>query len=298
MPRHALLYVNRSSRRGEEEAEQAHALLQEAGLVVTACPAGGGDDAAGFLRRHARRAGLVVLGGGDGTLNGAAGALLEIGLPLGILPLGTGNDLARTLGLPLDLEEAAAVIAGGHTERIDIGRVNDRLFFNAATIGLSVTAGRRLNGEIKRRLGPVAYVRTVLDAVRANRSFEAEIDDGERTVRRRSIQLTIGNGRHHGAGMTVSDTAAIDDHRLDYYSLDPQPWWWLLRHLPELRRGGSSSGRGLWRGRAARLTVRTRPCLPVSTDGDVTSATPATLDVLPRALEVFVPAGDGAPSRA
>ncbi|MDX6752295.1 lipid kinase [Geminicoccaceae bacterium 1502E] len=289
MRRHALVFVNRGSRQGEEQAERALGLLREAGFSLEACPAESKHSAPDFLREHARGADLVVLGGGDGTLNRAADALVEIGLPLGILPLGTGNDLARTLGLPLDLAGAVAVIRAGRTERVDIGRVNGKPFFNAATIGLSVEAGRCLDGALKKRLGPAAYVRTIIDALRRNRSFLAEIEHPDGKVRRRSIQLTIGNGRHHGAGMTVSEAAAIDDHQFDVYSLDPQPWWWLLRHLPELRRGGSSNGGGIWRSQAPTLTVRTRPALPVSTDGDLTTSTPAEFTIDPSALEIFVP---------
>lgn len=289
MRRHALVFINRHSRQGEEQAQRALGLLRQAGFVLDACPAETKQSAPEFLRAHAAGADLVVIGGGDGTINKAAEALLELDLPVGILPMGTGNDLARTLGLPLDLARAVAVIRTGHTERIDVGCVNGRHFLNAATVGLSVEAGRSLDGPLKKRLGPLAYVRTLADALRRNRSFVAEIAHESGTTRRRSIQITVGNGRHHGAGMTVSEAAAIDDHRLDVYSLDPQPWWWLLTHLPELRRGGSSTTGGIWRGQVRRLALRTRPSLPVSTDGDVTTRTPAEFGILPAALEVFTP---------
>ena len=136
---------------------------------------------------------------------------------------------------------------------------NGHPFFNAATIGLSNAAAQRLTGDVKRRWGPLGYPLTMIDAWRATHPFGASIDaDGDRR-RRASIQIVVGNGRHHGAGMTVAASARIDDHRFHFYSLDPQPWWQVLRHLPDLRDGTDCDTAALWRGSARRRGRRDRP---------------------------------------
>jgi YegS/Rv2252/BmrU family lipid kinase len=284
----ALLLINRHSRRGGGAAAIA-AALEAAGVRVDAQQPGDRDQARRLVLERRDMVDLVIVAGGDGTVNAVAEALLETGLPLGIVPLGTGNDLARTLGIPLDPAAAAAVIGAGATRRIDVGVVNGHPFFNAATIGLSNAAAQRLTGAVKRRWGPLGYVLTLWDAWRVTHPVAVELDLDGRAERRRSVQLVIGNGRHHGAGMTVAASARIDDHRLDVYSLDPQPWWQAISHVPALRLGRDEAAPGLWRGRAQRVVVTTDTPLRVRTDGEPTTVTPATFEVLPAAVEVIVP---------
>ena len=121
---------------------------------------------ASVIRRHAAEVDRVVVAGGDGTINQAVQVLVELGLPLAIIPAGTANNLARTVGLPLDLEGATAVAAGSHRRPVDLGRVNGRWFFTTASIGLSVQITEELSPELKRRLGPVAYALAALKVLR------------------------------------------------------------------------------------------------------------------------------------
>src|SRR5262249_19757141 len=91
-----------------------------------------------LIIQHRDQVDLIIIGGGDGTLNAAAEGLVEAQKPLGILPLGTANDLCRTLNIPHDLPSAGAVIRAGHQRRIDLGWVNGKHFFNAASLSLPV----------------------------------------------------------------------------------------------------------------------------------------------------------------
>ena len=287
--RRALLLVNRRSRSGDGGVEAAIRVLERAGVALDREQPGDALHTARLIRARRDRVDMVVVGGGDGTLNATAEALIETGLPLGILPLGTGNDLARTLDIPLELEEAAKIIAAGAVRRIDVGLANDRPFFNAATIGLSNEAARRLTGEMKRRWGPLGYPVTLIDAWRATHPFGARIEVGGEVETRTSVQIVVGNGRHHGAGMTVAASARIDDHLLDLYSLDAQPWWAVLKHLPDLRRGADHAPEGMWRGRSAKAVIETDRPLRVRTDGEPTTLTPARFEVLPDAVQVLAP---------
>ena len=291
--RRALLIVNPKSRRGDTDLAAARRTLEERGIDLRQETPG---DAAGVARLIESRAGevdCVVLGGGDGTLNCAAAALVAARLPLGILPLGTANDLARTLGLPMDAAAAAAVIADGHVKPIDVGRVNDVYFFNAADIGLGTRVTAHLDRRTKSRWGVLAYPRSLLRAWRDNRAFTAEIDcDGRRELLR-VIQIKIANGKYYGGGMSVLEDAAIDDQRLDLLAIRPQGILSLLRLAPALRAGEARDSRGVQVRSGRKVSVLTAYPMQVSTDGEMTSATPAHFAVMAGAIEVYVPAAHG-----
>jgi diacylglycerol kinase (ATP) len=288
--RRALLVVNTGSRSGQEAQDTAARILEEAGFELTREECGDAEALRATIRRLAGSVDLVVLGGGDGTMNAAAPALMETGLPLGLLPLGTANDLARTLGIPPDLEGAARVIAGGQLRRIDLGEVNGRPFFNVASIGLSVEVTRELTRETKRRWGRLGYAIATCRALWRMRPFSAEIRHGGRVVKVRAIQIAVGNGRHYGGGMTVEEDARIDDGRLDLYSIEFATLWRLLLIYPAFRAGRH----GLWREvRTASCTeveIRTRRPRRVNTDGELVTHTPARFAVRRAALSVLVPA--------
>jgi len=239
----------------------------------------------------------VIIGGGDGTLGMAADGLVDAQLPLGILPLGTANDLARTLGLPLDPVAAAGVIAAGRQRRIDLGWVNGTHYFNVATVGLGVGVTRRLSRERKGRWGVLAYLFAAGQVVTRARPFAADIRTELQTIRVHTVQMTVGNGRHFGGGMTVDDTASIDDGVLHLVSLEVRHWWQLVGLLPSMWRGTlrmKSNVRTIT-GREFEVIPVKKKRRKVSADGEVASRTPAHFKVVPGALSVFVP-DRGAPN--
>ena len=147
--RRALLIVNRKARSGLRAIDNVMQVLEAGGVDIVETEMAGRDQVCAEIREEAGGIDLVVIGGGDGTLNAAAPALVETGLPLGILPLGTANDLARTLELPADPVAAASVITAGHTRPVDLGEVNGIFYFNVASIGFSAHLARRLTAEAK-----------------------------------------------------------------------------------------------------------------------------------------------------
>src|SRR5688572_1607950 len=130
----ALLLVNPNSRRGKESLPVVRQHLSRAGVAYLELPPESVEPPSNAIVRLAGRVNSVIVGGGDGSLNSAAKGLLDTGLPLGVLPLGTANDFARTIGLPLDLATAIDVIAKGKTASIDLGEANGQPFFNVASI--------------------------------------------------------------------------------------------------------------------------------------------------------------------
>jgi len=286
----ALVVVNKKSRQGQGPTEDAIEVLEQGGIRLRREDCLAPDDLATLIRRLRDEVDMVVLGGGDGTLNAAAPALIETGLPLGILPLGTANDLARTLRIPPDLRAAAKVIVDGHVRRIDLGDVNGQPFFNVASMGLSVGMAHELTHDVKQRWGRLGYAVATGRALSRMRPFSAELRyDGE-VHKVRTLQISVGNGKYYGGGMAVKEDAVINDGQLDLYSLEFGRLWKLALVYPAFRSGRH----GMWKEvRAVSCTeveIHTRRPRSVNTDGEITTRTPARFTVSRKAVAVLTPA--------
>ena len=287
--RRVMLIVNTHARLGPGVEQQVAEALEAAGLDVHRHPCRKPTDVSDLIRNHAHEIDAVVVGGGDGTLNAAAPALLETGLPLGIIPLGTANDLARTLNIPVDAIAAAQIIATGKIHRVDLGIANDHPFFNVASVGMGVDLAKALTRDAKSRWGVLGYAVAGLRVLRRMRPFRAWITQDGKQHQTHTIHLAVGNGRHYGGGMTVSETAAIDDHRLNVYSLEVKSIWKLLLLLPAMRSGTHGRWKEVKTLAGQEIVVRTRRPRSVNTDGEITTRTPVTFRVLPDAVGIFVP---------
>ena len=185
----ALLVVNRNSGTSDVTLDQLVDRFRQADVEVSAFFPEKPEEMEDLIRGRGADMDFIVLGGGDGTLNRAVPALLAAKRPVGILPMGTANDLARTLGIPADLEEAVSVILDRHIRPIDLGMVNGRPFFNVASVGFSVAIARFHKGERKRLLGLLSYPLSWLDAYRTHRSFRATIACDDTVTTCRCVQL-------------------------------------------------------------------------------------------------------------
>jgi len=289
MSRRALLIVNSKSRSGAAQAEAAISALKSHGIEPVHVECGRREDVSPLIVKHRDGVDCAVVGGGDGTLNAAALGVIETGLPLGVLPLGTANDLARTLDIPFDLDGAAQVIADGRTRRIDLGLVNGEPFFNVASIGLSAELAQKLTGNIKRRFGRLGYALVAMNVLAHAKPFRATIASETETVQVRTLQIAVGNGRFYGGGNAVEKDAAIDDQHLDLYSLEFERAWKLALMARSFRSGEHGAWSEVRAIRAQEFDIRTRRPRPVNADGEIVTQTPAHFSIKPSAVTVFAP---------
>ena len=275
MSKKALLLINRYSRRGEKSLPLAVDYFYSHGLELIIKPIKHSHELSTVVKDYKDRVDLVVVGGGDGTLNAVVDSLVETNLPLGILPLGTANDLARTLNIPVSMKEACDVIANGSLKSIDLGWVNGKHFFNVASIGLSVDITNKLSGCLKRRWGVLAYGITALQVISKTRRLNATIKIDQEKLPVNTIQIAIGNGKYYGGGMPIANDAAIDDQRLDLYSIELQYWWEifpLLWHLPRGQHNNLPCVRTI---EGREIEIHTPKSHDINTDGEITTITPA-----------------------
>lgn len=285
----ALLLINQRSRKGRTDASRARALLADHHITLLQPAAEDSRSYSELIAAYADQVDAVIVGGGDGTLNAAAPGLMQTGLPLGILPLGTANDFARTLGISTRLEQAVKIIAEGQLRSVDLGAVNQHLFLNVSSIGFSAELARNLTAESKKRWGVGGYALAAFRLLRQSRPFSATlIHQGERTPIK-TVQISVGNGRFYGGGMTVEQSAAPDDGLLDVYSLELKRSWQLIALLPYLRRGTHGRWRNVRAFSTTDLTIETRRPHYINADGEIIGQTPAHFRLIADALRVYAP---------
>ncbi|MHB8146226.1 MAG: diacylglycerol kinase family protein [Vulcanimicrobiaceae bacterium] len=230
-----------------------------------------------------------ITGGGDGTVAKLVPRAVEHGIPLGIVPLGTFNELARTLGLPPDIEGAVHLIASGSERTIDVARVNGIYFVSEASIGISSRVTRLQTPGLKQRFGFLGVIGTALQAFRYARPIHVRAyDDRGRCERFKTIQMTIANSHRFGGFVSVED-AAIDDGLLDLYSIEIGG---LIEAFPIARAmfaGKTRAIRGLRTLRSTGFRIETRRPHHIVADGEPAGYTPAVFEVFPKALRVFAP---------
>ncbi|MGL4496770.1 MAG: lipid kinase [Beijerinckiaceae bacterium] len=290
-PRRVLLLANAKSRSGDRTDLVIDALTG-AGLFVTRIEPQRRSDITGYIKAHAHEADAIIAAGGDGTMNAVIDGVIATGLPLGVMPMGTANDLARTLGLPLDdLDACARVIATGRRRAIDVGVVNGETFFNVASVGLSAELAQRMTPERKKRFGKLAYAITAFHVLLTARPFRATIRtrEGEQTVK--TMQIAIGNGLYYGGGNAVQEAATIDDGHLDLYSLEVSDVWKLALMARSFRAGKHGMWSEVRTDKCIDYEIITRKPMPVNADGEILTQTPAKFSIRQQALSVFVQGG-------
>jgi diacylglycerol kinase (ATP) len=236
---------------------------------------------------------LLILGGGDGSVSSVVDFLANHDVILGLLPLGTANDFARTLGIPADVEKACETIASGKTVDVDLGLAGDNYYVNVASVGLSVGVTQALSSGLKRRIGALAYPTAAIRAFLSHEPFSARLTfpdgDHEPVEYERLLQVAVGNGRFYGGGMVVAPESGIDDRRLDIYAIELGRHRDLIGAARYLKSGDFIRSESVSQYRAERVRLETEPDLPINIDGEVVARSPQDFSVVHNSLKVLVP---------
>jgi diacylglycerol kinase (ATP) len=237
---------------------------------------------------------LIVAAGGDGTLNEVVNGIGESAtqVRIGLIPLGTGNDFARTLKLPRDLDQCLDLIRAGRTRAIDLVRVTSdrvRYFVNVSAGGFSGLVNEKLTPELKSTWGPLAYIRSAAAALPELRAYLTRIAlDDKETLSESLYNVIVGNGRFVAGGIPIAPEAEPDDGLLDLVLIPERPVTDLALLAPQILMGNHLSSASIIYRRAAKITVNSKPGMWFNVDGELVGNEPAVFEVLPRALQFVV----------
>ena len=240
-------------------------------------------------------AGLVVAAGGDGTLNEVVNGMAEDfgSARLGLLPLGTGNDFARSINIPTDLDAALAVLQEGRVQAVDVacatlGETTTRYFINMSAGGFSGVVSEKAH-EAKDRWGPLAYLRAALGTLPELQGFKTRVlVNGVENLTLDTYNIIVSNGRFVAAGIPVAPQSKLDDGLLDLMIAPAMTTAQLAILVPQVLLGRHTESDLLLFRKVTRLEIESDPPMSFNVDGELIGDAPARFEVLPRALEVVV----------
>ena len=290
VPRQAVLVVNAHSRRGRALFREAKDKLEEAGIeLIQTYPVKNPRDLIPTMRKAVASGAPMVIVGGDGSLSCTVDDVVDRDVVFALLPLGTANSFARTLGIPLDLDGAIQTIANGKRRRVDLGMIDGDYFANAAAMGLSPMIGETVPHKLKRYLGVFGYLLWALWCLIYFRPFRLTVDDGQSKRTIWATEVRVFNGGYHG-GVELAEHAEVDSGEIIIQAVTGRSkarliWDWFAKYwkLPA-RDAVVEEFHG------ERLSIDTRPRQKISIDGEVLAKTPAIVAVAHKAIEVVVPA--------
>lgn len=274
---------------GRTRAELASATIDRHGepadVFVTERPGHARDLAKAAVARGAR---LVMAWGGDGTINEIAGALAFGPVPIGIVPAGSGNGLARELGVSRRPQQAIAEALAARPRAIDLGELGGRLFVNVAGIGFDAYVASRF-GEPGDRRGFVKYAEITLRALASYQAAQYVIGTAKGSSRSRALLVTVANSAQFGNGARIAPGARIDDGLLDLVIVEEGSRWRMLCQLPRLFNGTADRIVGHSVRRIDQATIECDQPMVFHVDGEpVKGGKRLTARVHPGALQIAV----------
>lgn len=269
----------------------AKARLEAAGITLTGAHAVRDPARLRATVRAAVQSGapMVIVGGGDGSLSSVVDDVVGKDCVFAVLPMGTANSFARTLGLPIDLASAIAAIASGQRRRIDLGMIGDDYFVNGASIGLAPMIAETVPHGLKRHLGRFGYLVWAFRCFVRFRPFRLVVDDGKTVHRLWATEVRILNGRFHG-GVELADTTDVDSGDMLVQVVTGRNRWrlswdWYAKFFKLRSRNDMTV-----EFRGPLLRIDTIPGRQISIDGEVLARTPTVVRVAAGAIDVVVPA--------
>lgn len=284
------LLINTKSKRGQRALIEIRQACRELDLHIDKInEIESGVQLHPLLKRIKKRAPKVlIVGSGDGTVSDAVDYLAGSEIVLGVVPLGTTNNFARSLGLPISIYESLKVIKQGKIMPIDLGRIENDYFSNIAGVGLSARIAGRVTNERKKRYGRLAYPLTGLELLFRHKPFFVTVTDkdGELQFHFETHQLIIANGRYH-AGKEIAADASLEGNELIIFKLGGRSKvsfvWHMLDFYLGRRRSVYHSSYLIGKD----VTIHTSTPQPIELDGEVKLKTPVAAMVRPKAVKVF-----------
>ena len=288
--REAVLIASRSSRHGVADLNKARALLVQGGIEIVESYTSADHLELRDRVKSAVKSGhqLIVACGGDGMQTSIVGELAHTNAVLGVIPGGTGNSFARSLGIKMSVDDAVDVIAKGKEARVDLGVVNGTYFANFATIGLASDIALHTPRWLKRTAGPAAYAIAAVIPILTRRPFGCVVKWDDRKLKLRTHQVVIANGRFYG-DTALLPNATLTEGMLSLFTTSGLSVGDKLGTFVDFLRGDQIQRRDAQYFSASKIRVKTRGRQPVSLDGDYFCETPAKFSVDERALRVMVP---------
>jgi diacylglycerol kinase (ATP) len=237
----------------------------------------------------------IVAAGGDGTLNEIINGIGENfdKARVGLIPLGTGNDFARTIGIPTEVEEAIDLIVATKTRPVDLVRVTSdevRYFVNVSAGGFSGLVNEKLTAKMKKTWGPLAYLRSAAAALPGLRAYRTTLAfDNAESLMVDVYNVVVANGRYVAGGTMIAPEASIDDGLLDIVLIPERPAGELALLAAQVAMGTHLTSDAIIFRRAAKLTVNSKPGMWFNVDGELVGNEPARFEILPRALRFIAP---------
>ena len=285
-----LLIINPGSRRGARRQRDAQSAFDERAVsydvVITERP----GHAAEIAGTRGRNYDAVFTLGGDGTVMEVIGALAHSAIPIGVLPGGTGNLIARVLDIPLDVGRAVRALLDGDDARIDLGSIEGRRFAFAAGVGIDATMVEMTSRALKSRLGVLAYFWTgAAAALRQERFSVVATVDGVRHQRRATMVMVANFGAVFRDLIKLGPGIRQDDGMLDLCVFSPTGLRDSIRVTWRLLRKDFRTDPCMLYTAGRRIRIETEPARPVQADGDLVGMTPFDVAVEPLAVRLLVP---------
>jgi YegS/Rv2252/BmrU family lipid kinase len=289
LPRRATLIINAGSRRGAELFAEARDKLTAAGIeLIDAKKCKTADSMHKAIKRALKTSPMVIVGGGDGSLSSFVDDFVGTDVVFALLPLGTANSFARTLGIPLDLDGAIGVIAHGEARRIDVGCINGDYFLNAAAMGLAPKVAESVPHGLKKMLGRLGYLVWAGWSAANFRAFRVKLEDGKRTWRMCATEVRIANGRYHG-GMELIENADLKSGEIVVQVVTGRSvaklGWSYFASATKLKARHQTVREFV----SSEFKLSTRPHMKVSIDGELGEETPLSISALPDGVIIAAP---------
>jgi len=278
-----------TARRVLDAMPHEHPLWKDVTVQTTTAP---GDAQAFAAEAAAGGAELVLAMGGDGTANEVAQGLLGTEVTLGLVPVGSGNGLARALRMPLDPVRAFAALESGVRRRMDVGFVNDKPFLNVAGVGFDALVGSAFHraGRNGGRRGILTYVRMSASLLASYRPVPLRLEAEAESHELQPFVLVCANGPQYGAGALVNPGARLDDGRLEVVVIDASPLAEIMANVPRMFLGSLPRSRRYRRLPAARAVITAETAVEHHRDGEPEPpAHRLEVSLRPRALQLLVP---------